>query len=235
MPSPAYLLVFSEPGPGGLEEEFNNLYDNEHIPKLVNVPAFLSWTRWKAVDGNKPTWAASYDLTSYEETVKAYTTLAETRSDREKKVLRDLEVMERRTYEAYEGNDKLPKPSALYDPSQPGPFAQIASLDVTPEGEEEFNRWYDEVHIPTIATVPGWVRSRRFVLKDWTRGGVEGGENKTPVAKWLAVHEYTHLDGLNSPEEQAKFNDEWTKKIFGEIVTRLELRLFAFHKKWERK
>lgn len=79
------------------------------------------------------------------------------------------------------------------------------------------------------------MRSRRFVLKDWARGGVEGLKDQTPVMKWLAVHEYTNLDWLDNPKEDGKFVNEWTKKVTGEIMTRRELRVFSFHKNWERK
>lgn len=89
MAPPAYLDVFAEPGAGVSEQEFADRYDNEHAPLLLDVPAFLNCTRWKAVDGRKPTWAASYDITSYEGTLKApYTTLAKTRSEREKGISR---------------------------------------------------------------------------------------------------------------------------------------------------
>jgi hypothetical protein len=232
----ALLFVLSDPGTGVTEEEFHDWYDNEHIPLRFEIPAFLNWTRLKAADGRKPGWAQIYDLTSYEEMLKPpYSTLAETRSEREKGVLRNMEVLERGTYEAYEGNERLPQPSAHYDPKRYAPYVQIASVDVKPEGEAEFHRWYDEEHIAKITTIPGWVRSRRFVLRDWTRGGVEGSNDKTPVMKWLAVHEYTNLDWLNNPKEDGKFVNEWTKKVTSEIMTRRELRVFSFYKSWERK
>ena len=69
-------------GPDVTDVEFHDWYDNEHVPLRVEIPAFLNWTRWKEADGQKPAWAASYDLTSYEDTQKPpYTTLSETRSE----------------------------------------------------------------------------------------------------------------------------------------------------------
>ena len=40
------------------------------------------------------------------------------------------EVVERRTYEVYEGNDTLPKPSALFDPAKAAPFTNFVSIDI---------------------------------------------------------------------------------------------------------
>ncbi|KAI0785483.1 hypothetical protein BC629DRAFT_1517381 [Irpex lacteus] len=232
MTLPGYLFVFGEPGPGVTEEEFNDWYDNEHVPLRVAVPSFQSWQRWKAIDGQKPTYAASYDLTSYQATLQPpYTTLAETRSDREKRILTNLETLDRRTYEAFEGNDKYPK--SKYDPGE-AKFAVFVSADVKPELEEEFNRWYEEDHIPKIATTPGWIRTRRFVLKDGSKGGVEGSKDQTPARKWLAVHEYADATGFSDPEDRKKFDTEWTRRVYSEVITRKDLRQFAFYKKWQR-
>ena len=91
MSPPGYLLVYGDPGTTLSEDEFHGWYDNEHVPLRVAIPAFTSWARWKAADGAKPGWAASYDLTSYDELDKPpYATLAETRSEREKRVCHQL-------------------------------------------------------------------------------------------------------------------------------------------------
>jgi hypothetical protein len=229
-----FLLAILEPGAKVPEDEFNDWYDNEHIPSFVDTPAFVNGTRWTAVDGSKPTWATTYDVGPYDETLgPPWGDVAEKSSEREKRILAESELSEVRTYEPYEGNDRLPKPSALYNPERPAPFLQLASAEVTPEGEEEFHRWYDEEHIPKIATIPGWIRSRRFRMKSWIRMG-ERSDDQTPVMKWLAVHEYTNIDWLNNPTEDAKFVNEWTKKVTGEIMTRRELRVYGFRKHWKK-
>jgi len=228
----AFLLVFTEHGTGVPEDEFTDWYENEHIPLRVNTPTFLNWTRWKAADGEKPTWGASYDLESYEATKKApYTTLAETRSDREKEILKKMELMDRRHYELYEG--PTTPPSALYNPETPAPYAVFVSLGTKPEFEEEFNRWYDEEHIPMLAKVPGWIRSRRFVLKDWGQMGVEGQKEQKEPPKYLAVHEWESLDGLQSKEFKEAMGTPWKEKVSVGVVSK-ERRVMSFLKKWER-
>ena len=40
--------------------------------------------------------------------------------------------------------------------------------------EEEFNRWYDERHVPDLLAVPGFVSAQRFALTDATGQGRPG-------------------------------------------------------------
>ncbi|KAI0094337.1 hypothetical protein BDY19DRAFT_912290 [Irpex rosettiformis] len=231
MSLPAFLLAFTEPGSNVTPDEFNDWYDNEHVPLRIAVPAFQSWTRWKAIDDKKPTWAATYDLASYDGFLQPpYSTLAETRSERESRILTGVETVERRTYEAYAGNSKFPSPIS----GKEAQVLEIVSIDIKPEMEEEFQRWYDEDHVPAISTRPGWVRSRRFVLKEWTRGGVEGVKDQTGVPRWLAVHEYTDLEWQKDPKARERVENEWTLRVRKEIMTRREIRFVALHRKWER-
>ncbi|KAA1468025.1 hypothetical protein DENSPDRAFT_365059 [Dentipellis sp. KUC8613] len=226
----AFLLVFSEPGPDVSESEFHDWYNNEHVPLRVNTPAFSSWARWEQADGAKPTWAATYDIDSYESTqVAPYTTLAETRSEREKSVISRLQLLDRRTFEIHNIQPPTP-PSSLYDPKKTPPFVVIVSTEVKPEGEEEFNKWYDEEHVPLLAAVPGWIRSRRFVLKD---SGSLGKEGPKRVPKYLAVHEWNSLDGQGGEKFKAIFTP-WRTKVVETIVTSQERRVFKLYKSWER-
>ena len=227
----AFLLVFSEPGTGVPEEEFNDWYENEHIPLRVNTPTFLNWTRWKAIDGEKPTYGASYDLESYEATKTApYTTLAETRSDREKDILKKVELLDRRHYELLETPSSHP-PSALYDETNPASYAVFVSLTVKPELEDDFNKWYDEEHIPMLVKAPGWVRSRRFVLKDAGQRGVEGQKEQKTPPKYLAVHEWASPAAFETAEFREATSTPWRARMV-EGAEVWELRTFEVMRAW---
>ncbi|GJE88378.1 hypothetical protein PsYK624_044610 [Phanerochaete sordida] len=232
MSPPGLLLVFSDPGAGVSEEAFTDWYDNEHVPLRLEIPAFQSWVRWKAADGAKPTWAASYDLESYEATLEPpYTTLAETRSEREKRVIQDLGVLERRTYELMDA--PVPPPAARWDPKKPSRYITFVSTEVKEGGDEVLNRWYDEEHIDMLSKVEGWLRSRRFVLKDWTRTGVEGKADLIPVPKYLTVHEWDSIDTMLTPEVARSFNTP-LKAQLDEMVERKQLRVMEYYKHWEK-
>ncbi|OBZ65020.1 hypothetical protein A0H81_14973 [Grifola frondosa] len=235
MAPPAFLLVFSEPGPSLSETEYLEWYEGEHIPLRIPIPAFQSWTRWVAADAAKPTYAASYDIESYEATqIAPYATLSKNRSEREKDALRRIELLDRRVYEAYEGH-AMPEPSALFDPTKPAPIMLLVGIEMKPEFEDELNKWYAEEHIPLLAAVPGWVRSRRFVLRDWSKTGksVESSKEQEKPPKYLAVHEWASRDSLETSQFKEAVNTSWRDKVMvGEV--RRERRVFEFLKRWER-
>lgn len=47
-----------------------------------------------------------------------------------------------------------------------GPYIHIVRIDITPEQEDAFNRWYDEVHLPAILACPGWLSGKRYMAID---------------------------------------------------------------------
>ncbi len=76
----------------------------------------------------------------------------------------------------------------------------IVRTDVMPEMEEEFNRWYNEEHIPRLLKVPG-------VL--WAKRGTSTGDGQ----KYIAV--YGHASGNVQKTEayQEAVETDWTHKV----------------------
>lgn len=66
-------------------------------------------------------------------------------------------------------------------------YLHIVRVDVAPEVEEAFNRWYDEVHLPALLGCPGWLSARRFVAMD------DG-------PKYAAVYEISGPEAYDTPE-----------------------------------
>ena len=69
----------------------------------------------------------------------------------------------------------------------------VVMMDVDPEHEEEFNRWYDDEHLPERLEIPGYVSARRFKLQD--------GEG---VLKYLCIWELEDGSPLESEEYKAQ-------------------------------
>ena len=42
----------------------------------------------------------------------------------------------------------------------------VVTMDVDPEDEAEFNKWYNEQHLPERMEIPGYVSARRFKLEE---------------------------------------------------------------------
>ena len=45
----------------------------------------------------------------------------------------------------------------------------LVMIDIDPAYEEDFNRWYDEEHIPALSAVPGTLLARRFRATDTSK------------------------------------------------------------------
>lgn len=56
------MLAIMEP-PSGMEEEFHDWYDTEHLPQRRALPGFETASRWVCLEGY-PRWLAAYDLSS---------------------------------------------------------------------------------------------------------------------------------------------------------------------------
>ena len=44
-----------------------------------------------------------------------------------------------------------------------GEYIMEVRVDIDPEHEEEWNQWYNEVHLPEIVDCPGFHRARRYM------------------------------------------------------------------------
>ncbi|TFK56688.1 hypothetical protein OE88DRAFT_48084 [Heliocybe sulcata] len=224
-----FFVVFSDPGDNVPEAEFNDWYENEHIPQRIAIPSFKSWDRFTQADGQKPRYAAIYDLETPDALGKPeYASLAQTRSQREKDILAKVGTVDRRVYEVY--TSPIPGPT----PVQKKPSIVVFnSMSLTADKEEEFHRWYHQEHIPMLAECPGWIRSRRFVLKSWDRTGEEGSKDKTEPPKFLAVHEWESDAVFQTEKFKQAVSTEWMARVREGVVNQ-ERRVFKFLRAWER-
>ena len=65
----------------------------------------------------------------------------------------------------------------------------IVTAEVDAEVETDWNRWYDEVHVPDVLACPGVRGGRRYITSrrpvEWDRG-----QRREPAAKvYVAVYE----------------------------------------------
>lgn len=87
--------------------------------------------------------------------------------------------------------------------AEKSPGLLLVMMEIPPEHEEEFNRWYNEEHVPERLSIPGIVRARRFQA-------IEGS------LKYLALYELESPDVLDTDAYKYWTNEgktEWTKKI----------------------
>ena len=93
----------------------------------------------------------------------------------------------------------------------------VVMMEVEPGHEAEFNRWYNDEHLPERMEIPGYVSARRFKLEapDNTPPTKEG----TGVLKYLCIWELEDPSALDSDQyhmqraRPSKLRDEADKYI----------------------
>ena len=174
--------------PADKEVEFNHWYNEEHLADLLAIPGFLNGARYEAVSGG-PKYLACYELEG-------------------------AEVIESPPYRTH--YDRPTEWSRRMSPRVIGinwignTYQQIFPAEVSsdtaasgmapvlvtgrlaaPEGvEEEFNDWYNSIHLPYHEKIPGCIRGRRYTA---TRG----------QPKYLTVYELERDDIPRSRQWEA--------------------------------
>ena len=94
-------------------------------------------------------------------------------------------------------------------------------MHVDPKNLEEFNAWYEEEHTDLLSKVPGWLRTRRFIL-------AEGNGPAPPLIECLALHDYAAKNGLGGPEHDVARSTPWRSEVM-KFVTGLKRREYVFY------
>ncbi|KAJ3744178.1 hypothetical protein DFH05DRAFT_1615961 [Lentinula detonsa] len=221
-------FVLVEPGSNVSDAEYHDWYDNEHAPARLTIPSFFTAARFKAVDGVKPTYLTLYDIS--EPSVAdgpEYQAVKENGSERDKRLLATVQYLNRRAYSSiYNYTPPTASPSDF-----PPKFVLYASLDVKAEGEAEFNKWYEEEHIPMISKTPGWLRSRRYILSNSAvRGSIDP---EVTVCKYIAIHDFSTGGYMDTPEMKAAIGTPWRDEVMKFIDVRREVRRFTLLKEYK--
>ncbi|KPV77977.1 uncharacterized protein RHOBADRAFT_40523 [Rhodotorula graminis WP1] len=181
--APGYLWVLSEPGSQATVQEFQDWYDNEHVP-LRMAKYFETGARYEAADDLKPGWSAAYDISSVALfSDDKYTRLRANRSPREGALVARLETLDRRTAE------KLAETSAPPAAAHAPRFVLTAAGDDAPRDDE----------LRAFEGVEGWRRSHAHRVYDSLVIG-HGKEPRTNVApKFVVIHEFDTEAYVSSP------------------------------------
>jgi hypothetical protein len=184
--------------------EFHDWYDHEHAPARLSVPGVRTGYRYRALDGQRPTWLAWYELDIDVLTGPAYQGIR-ARSPREQSVVDRLDALERRVYRL------------VADAGEPVVAAPVlVAVGLTTDDEPGLDAWYREEHIPLLHAIPGWHRTRRYRL-------VEGAGPDL-----LAFHEISGTELFDSPGYRAATATPWRTSVLGRASGR-ERRVYGYH------
>ncbi|MCL4800064.1 MAG: hypothetical protein KJ025_10795 [Burkholderiales bacterium] len=188
------LLTMTEPAPRD-EEEFNAWYDTEHLAERLAIPGFVSARRWVAdLAPGAGKYLATYELERPEvlETPAYLAHVGDNFSPWSKRCLGRAVLFRRWVCEQILPGDAFPPPESR--------ALLLACGDVPPEHEAEFNRWYDEEHVPLLAGVPGVFCARRF-----------RAHSGTP--RYVALYDLADESVPRAREWQAALETEWARRI----------------------
>jgi len=204
------FYVYTEPGSVD-EAEFHDWYDHEHGPARLTVPGFRSAVRYQALDGEKPSWLALYELDRPEVIDSpGYRALGGRASDRDKAVGAGLATLDRRVYEQISEDGPRPADHA--------PMILAVAMSVPASAEQDLTAWYEQEHIPMLLQVPGWRRIRRFRL-------VRGLD--APGPGLMSLSELAGPEVLEEPGYRAAISTPWRDRMVA-LAQRRERRVFGF-------
>jgi hypothetical protein len=190
-PTGGLLAVWTDIAPEA-EAEFNEWYNKEHIPQLLDVPGFLTGRRYQAVEG-KPRYIALYELSSVD-VLKgdAFRQVREMPTEWTKKMRPLFRNTAVAAYEQIFAHGTQPAHLAEY--------VLTVRLNTPSDKEKEFNKWYNIDHVPALVGVPGVYCAARYRSVD-------------SDPKYLAVYQ---MNDAGIPKTQAwdkARNSDWTIRI----------------------
>jgi len=176
-------------------DEFHDWYDLEHVPERLRVPGFINAERWIS-DENPKVAAATYDLDSVDVLQSApYKAIGyDNASVWTKRVTAIAHRILRFT-----GEQVLP--GDVTAPSGAGGLL-VASMNVDPAAEPEFNEWYNAEHLPQLGAVPGVLAARRY-----------RSDEASPERKYLALYHMTGPEVSRSDAWGKAGNTPWTARM----------------------
>lgn len=161
----AILLVMQNPKAGS-ETAHRDWYVNNHLPDVCGVPGVLRGEFTAAAPGTEnPRWshAAAYWLDGEGPAI-----LGEVfrRAGSGDWVMSD--TLDGSTMLMTLGEALTPRVRSAVTPDAQGKdrLLYIVLTNSTPGDDDTFNAWYNEVHLPDVLAVPGFVAAQRFRLTD---------------------------------------------------------------------
>ena len=200
------LLAMLEP-PQEMEEEFNEWYDQEHIPERKAIPGIITAQRLRA-HGGSPKYLALYDLERLEVLESdAYKRIGPANySPWTRRVNRKARIFIRETWH------QMPPGKGVLSPKSEALI--LWSFDCPEDRREDFNGWFEKACFLDLKGIQGHIQGRRF-------SRVEGD------ATDLALIEFEEVRSLESGAYRTLlFSDGAVKarKAFGEVLHEIYVR-----------
>jgi hypothetical protein len=101
----------------------------------------------------------------------------------------------------------------------------VVSQPMSPEDDAEFNRWYDEHHVPDSLLLPGFVRARRFRL---AKEQLLPERATAPGFEYVTIYELDDVDRVPDARALLPRLMGVSAQFFSEALDRDTMRAFVF-------
>jgi hypothetical protein len=195
----ALLIVFTDVDIEH-DAEFNQWYNQEHLPERLSAPGFMDGARYEALKGG-PRYLAVYELESAD-ALKTDEYLRQSGNPTPWTQRMSPNVVGRnmvrnvytQIYPGQSDSDILGRGMA--------PALQIGRMDVPGNIEAKYNEYYDTVRTPANLEVPGCIAVRRY-------NAVEG------EPKYVTVYEFEHEKVPETQEWEARRRQDRMHEYIG--------------------
>ncbi|OQU94448.1 hypothetical protein CLAIMM_00803 [Cladophialophora immunda] len=224
--TPGLIMVPMSLKPEITVQECDDWYNNEHVPIRMRLPYFEHGYRYRSTEtgvagpnaSGLPEWLALYDISDmWKLTEIRYERLLQpgVQSLRESKVLEKISASRRyydlvSTYQApdYAAPEDHLRAGDIYNAY--GSTVIVVGVRLSNdllEAESEWNRWYEEDHLPALRKVPGWRRTRRY-RTSVTEDAPTEPVNTCSTTEYLTINEFADPAAVGGPEHQIAIRTE---------------------------
>jgi hypothetical protein len=168
------LVIFSNPVEGR-EDEYNTWYTNQHLKDVVSIPGYSAAQRFKR------------QILMFGELNHGYLAIYEMDAENPEAAVQALTTTPMELSDALDANGILGGVFEVCGPqvssssgAATGKFRMVAFSDAAEGREQDFNDWYNNVHMQEVTSVAGFTSAERYKLHTTI-----GGEFKT---KYLAIY-----------------------------------------------
>ncbi|AXC50540.1 hypothetical protein DRW48_13385 [Paracoccus suum] len=209
----AGAVLFSEMTPSpDWEGEFNEWYDNEHIPLRMTVPGFTGAQRYKRNDRD---YLAVYDMTGTDVLqTPAYVEIKDNPTAMTARMLGSVGGFTR-----YIGTEIGFQSNVALDDAIPAPVLYSVLFSVPGDRLGDFDAWYDQDHLPALLENPDWLACRRFSLEV---------AHPQPFNR-LALHYLATDEALDSPAREKARATPGRARLAAEPWFQADYKVFYLH------
>ena len=203
--SPGLLYCYTSCTDPSKDSEFNHWYNHMHVPDVTGHGAFIHGTRYKIIDPppGHPAYLCTYE-NNWESVSQAWDSRLEdagrlTKLDRQSPVLMiDLAGPYKKIGGEFRAASR--------------PVRGIMAVMVNcpdPSRDEEFNDWFNDVHIPDVLDTGLFHTAYRFEAVEPDRHVRRSDWGKATRAQYLIIYETDSDEPDKAASEVSKLSAEW--------------------------